>query len=260
MMADKRQFKRFDIPLFIDFKPANGTLTYSKGVTRNLSYDGFSFESASSDFKLKENLKFDVKFPQRRTVVSVFGNVIWKKQVENKWLAGIRLGETDEKAKLAIFEKICVYGDISSDNFFYIKEPVNTPIKGGVKRPVSKLSSKTKGVKKFVKSFLTKSQDAGIKKTYLKSRPACKVMFRLPKEAAPDAQGVTIVGEFNDWNRTASPMKRLKNGDFTVTLELPRDRKYRFRYLIDGSHWENDWNADRYVQNPYGCDDSVVIV
>jgi len=100
----------------------------------------------------------------------------------------------------------------------------------------------------------------GIKKQYLKSKAVCRVTFKLPKEAAPEAKSVTIVGDFNNWNRKATPMKRLKNGDFTVTLDLETGREYRFKYLIDGNRWENDWHADRYEPNIYGTDDSVVVI
>jgi hypothetical protein len=34
----------------------------------------------------------------------------------------------------------------------------------------------------------------------------------------------------------------------------------RFRYLLDGERWENDWTADAYVPNSFGSDDSVVEV
>jgi hypothetical protein len=100
----------------------------------------------------------------------------------------------------------------------------------------------------------------GIKKQYLKSNGSCNVTFRLPKEAAPDAQVVTLVGDFNNWNSTEHPMKKLKNGDFKATLKLHRDKEYRFRYFIDSRRWENDWCADKYVPNTYGSDDSLVIV
>jgi len=100
----------------------------------------------------------------------------------------------------------------------------------------------------------------GIKKQYFKSRDYCRVTFKLPKEAAPTAKRVTVVGEFNDWNLTKNPMQRLKSGDFKLELDLPLQKEYRFRYLIDGCRWENDWHADKYVSNPYGCDDSVVVV
>ncbi|MBI2487256.1 MAG: isoamylase early set domain-containing protein [Deltaproteobacteria bacterium] len=103
-------------------------------------------------------------------------------------------------------------------------------------------------------------EKVGIKKQYLKSKPICRVTFRLSKELAPEAKDVVIVGEFNKWNNEANLMKRLKDGDFTVTLELETGREYRFKYLIDGHRWENDQHADRYEQNIYGTDDSVVVV
>ena len=31
-------------------------------------------------------------------------------------------------------------------------------------------------------------------------------------------------------------------------------------YLLDGDRWENSWKADRYEPNPFGGDDSVVVV
>lgn len=100
----------------------------------------------------------------------------------------------------------------------------------------------------------------GIKKQYLKSQPACKVFFKLPKEAVQEAQKIAVVGDFNNWDQEATLMKRLKNGDFTARLGLETGREYRFRYLIDGNRWENDWCADRYEPNQYGGDDSVVTV
>ncbi|HUO76457.1 MAG TPA: isoamylase early set domain-containing protein [Thermodesulfovibrionales bacterium] len=100
----------------------------------------------------------------------------------------------------------------------------------------------------------------GIKKHYLTSNVSCWLTFRLPKEAVGLAKKVAIVGDFNKWDKEASPMKKLRSGDFEITLELSTGREYRFRYLMDGHRWENDWCADRYERNPYGGDDSVVIV
>ena len=114
---------------------------------------------------------------------------------------------------------------------------------------------KTKG-KKPVK----KDEVSGIKKQYLNSNGSCNVTFRLPKEAAHGAKVVTIVGDFNNWNVTESQMKKLKNGDFKATIKLHRDKEYKFRYFIDGTRWENDWCADKYVPNAFGSDDSLVIV
>ena len=42
-----------------------------------------------------------------------------------------------------------------------------------------------------------------------------------------------------------------KDGSFSAKLELDAGREYQFRYLIDGSRWENDWKADKYIPAPY---------
>ena len=100
---------------------------------------------------------------------------------------------------------------------------------------------------------------AGIKKEYLEGGKLCKVTFRLPSIAAPSAKSVCIVGDFNDWNIHGNRMKKLKNGDYCITLNLEPGREYQFRYFIDESKWENDWNADRYVKSPLGDSDNSVI-
>src|SRR4051812_11639855 len=77
-------------------------------------------------------------------------------------------------------------------------------------------------------------------------------------DPAVNAQRANLCGDFNDWNNDANPMRRRDDGGFTVTLQLEPGRSYRFRYLLDGERWENDWAADNYVPNEYGGDDSLV--
>ncbi len=105
-----------------------------------------------------------------------------------------------------------------------------------------------------------KEHPVGLTKQYLKSKPLCKVTFVLPKEAAPGAKAITVVGDFNNWDKGSLRMKKQKDGNYAATLELEKGREYRFRYLVDDSRWENDWNADGYLPNPFGGDDSVVSV
>lgn len=99
-----------------------------------------------------------------------------------------------------------------------------------------------------------------LKKQYLKSKDRCKVTFRLPKAAAPAAKSVHIVGEFNNWSTMQTPMKRLKSGEFTAIVNLAPGKEYQFRYLIDQTTWENDWEADRYVKNHFGDSENSVVV
>jgi 1,4-alpha-glucan branching enzyme len=100
-----------------------------------------------------------------------------------------------------------------------------------------------------------------IKKRFLKSKPVCKVTFRLPKKAAGRAETVHLVGDFNNWETSATPMKKLKSGAFSTTLDLEVGREYQFRYLIDETDWENDGEADKYVPSSYpDVENSVVVV
>lgn len=104
------------------------------------------------------------------------------------------------------------------------------------------------------------TEKVGIKKECIKADNVCRVTFRLPSVAAPDAKSVCLVGDFNNWNIYANPMKKQENGDYAVNLDLELGKEYQFRYFINESKWENDWNADKYVRSLYGdCDNSVVL-
>ncbi len=96
-----------------------------------------------------------------------------------------------------------------------------------------------------------------LKKQYLKTKSVCKVTFSLP--AAVQGETVYLVGDFNNWDEKATPMKRQKDGGFNVAIDLDKEREFQFRYLVNASEWHNDWEADKYVPNPFSGDNSVVI-
>ncbi|WP_111706726.1 isoamylase early set domain-containing protein [Lutibacter citreus] len=99
-----------------------------------------------------------------------------------------------------------------------------------------------------------------LKKQYLKSKPVCKVTFLLDKEEALEAERVDLLGEFNNWN-TAEPviMKKLKNGSFKVVIDLPAEKEFQFKYLLDGEKWVNDTNADKFVNSGLGAEENSVV-
>lgn len=98
-----------------------------------------------------------------------------------------------------------------------------------------------------------------LKKQYLKTKPVCKVTFRLNAKEVGEAKTARLVGDFNAWDKAVPPMKKLKNGDFTQTLALDTDTEYQFRYLIDDAVWENDWEADDYQPSPISIEDNSVV-
>ena len=97
-----------------------------------------------------------------------------------------------------------------------------------------------------------------LKKTVAKSGKTCRVTFSVPSNV--DAQAVHLCGDFNDWSPTSHPLKRRKDGRFSTTVTLETGQDYRFRYLVDGDRWENDWEADAYLPNQFGSEDSIVRV
>jgi 1,4-alpha-glucan branching enzyme len=96
------------------------------------------------------------------------------------------------------------------------------------------------------------------RKTINRGGMTCRVTFELPAEA--QATEVRLRGEFNDWSPDAHLLRRRKDGSFAATISLPTGRAYRYRFLLDGRRWENDWAADGYVANAYGGEDSLVVV
>ena len=72
------------------------------------------------------------------------------------------------------------------------------------------------------------------------------------------AQVAAVCGDWNGWSPGADVMRPDGEGGFSLTVELAAGRAYRFRYLLDGHRWENDWAADAYKPNDFGADDSVV--
>ncbi|HXY43763.1 MAG TPA: isoamylase early set domain-containing protein [Acidimicrobiales bacterium] len=84
------------------------------------------------------------------------------------------------------------------------------------------------------------------------------VIFTLPADVHADS--VALCGEFNEWSADNMKLEHDGDGSWKVTVALEPGHSYRYRYLLDGQRWENAWQADGYVPNPYGSDDSVVVV
>ncbi|WP_179008889.1 isoamylase early set domain-containing protein [Winogradskyella forsetii] len=96
-----------------------------------------------------------------------------------------------------------------------------------------------------------------IKKQYLKSKPICKVTFSVPVE---EAKSVVVVGSFNQWNtKKATKLKKLKNGIFKGSVDLEKDNSYEFKYLVDGTSYINDEQADSYAWNDFAGSENGVI-
>jgi 1,4-alpha-glucan branching enzyme len=99
-----------------------------------------------------------------------------------------------------------------------------------------------------------------ISKQFLKSKPFCKVTFSVPADVVAEAKQVAVLGEFNNWDAEALPLKKQKDGSFKATVELEAGKEFQFRYLIDNNVWVNDTEADKFVSNGISVEENSVIV
>ncbi|SDL12438.1 Carbohydrate-binding module 48 (Isoamylase N-terminal domain) [Maridesulfovibrio ferrireducens] len=98
-----------------------------------------------------------------------------------------------------------------------------------------------------------------ISKKFLKSKPVCKVRFEVPKTQIENGETIYLVGDFNDWDISSMPMKRLKSGNYAVTVDLEVGHDYKFRYLAGESIWFNDSEADGFEATPYGDGENSIV-
>ena len=75
---------------------------------------------------------------------------------------------------------------------------------------------------------------------------------------APDAREVSLVGDFNDWEHSATKLVK-QNGVWTVSMEL-RPGRYNYAFLVDGERWTPDPAAPRNVGDDFGRPSSVITV
>lgn len=91
------------------------------------------------------------------------------------------------------------------------------------------------------------------------SKPACsscgdnEVEFEFEDA---DAKKVSIVGNFNDWNKDANPMK-LENGIWKCTLKL-KPGKHEYQFVVNDTDWIVDPKSGTSVKNKFEGMNSVI--
>jgi hypothetical protein len=77
---------------------------------------------------------------------------------------------------------------------------------------------------------------------------------------APAAKGVTLVGDFNNWNRTATQLaSEGAAGVWTATVSLSPGR-YEYAFIVDGTRWMPDPTTPLTVQDDFGTTSSLVTI
>lgn len=74
-----------------------------------------------------------------------------------------------------------------------------------------------------------------------------------------NAETIEILGLNSDWESSII-MSKKKDGTFSADVNLPKDSKHEFKYLVNETEWINDPEADKQEPNIYGGTNSVVIL
>jgi len=115
---ERRTSERSDIYRVIQFKSLKATAGYSLGISRNLSYEGLSFESQAVNIEPGEELELAFKNPHGGVVVSCRGSIIWKKESDKfKIFAGIKFQNLNKTAKDNIMDMLSLSEDMLPDIF-----------------------------------------------------------------------------------------------------------------------------------------------
>ena len=95
-----------------------------------------------------------------------------------------------------------------------------------------------------------------IKQSPVKGKDKVKVSFILPSDAVTGK--VSVVGDFNDWDPFAHPLRPRSNGTRSVAVTLPAQRRFAFRYLDEAGRWHDDDAAHDFQENGMGGVNGVV--
>ena len=108
--------------------------------------------------------------------------------------------------------------------------------------------------------WLSGALAAGIAFLLVARSPAASTTRPVLLRLAAPASRVAVVGDFNDWDPAATPLRRTDDGaTWTVELHLKPGR-YHYTFLIDGRRWAGDPAGVRAVESDFGAPVSVLTV
>jgi hypothetical protein len=70
---------------------------------------------------------------------------------------------------------------------------------------------------------------------------------------------VAVVGDFNDWDPQATPLRAASDSLWSVIVPL-RPGRYRYTFVVDGTRWRRDPSAPRALEDDFGTPTSVITV
>lgn len=93
-----------------------------------------------------------------------------------------------------------------------------------------------------------------LSKKFFKTKDEAEVTFEFARD---DVTKVELVADFNSWQPIAMKFNK-KTKVFKAKVRLAKNESFQFRYRLNDQEWENDYQADQYLPNNLGTENSVV--
>jgi diguanylate cyclase (GGDEF)-like protein len=90
-------------------------------------------------------------------------------------------------------------------------------------------------------------------------KPGTSALLSFTPESVSAAHSMSVMGDFNGWDKTADPMERDSQGRFFARLHLAPGR-YTYKFVINGTWYLADPLSNEFVLDGYGGRNSVLIV
>jgi len=74
------------------------------------------------------------------------------------------------------------------------------------------------------------------------------------------AHSVSVAGDFNEWSRVATPLKRNESGLWFTEIVVPGTGRFEYKFIIDGQRWIEDPSNGMKAPNDYGGLNSVLVI
>lgn len=74
------------------------------------------------------------------------------------------------------------------------------------------------------------------------------------------ANSVSVAGDFNDWSRLGTPLKRNGSGLWSTEIMVPRTGRLEYKFIINGQRWIEDPSNGMKAPDNFGGLNSVVVI
>lgn len=89
--------------------------------------------------------------------------------------------------------------------------------------------------------------------------PASIAQFVYVPDSPNSTTAISVVGDFNGWNKNADTLKRTDDGRFTLSIPLAPGR-YSYKFVVNNEWYIFDPRAGEFAHDGYGGKNSLLIV